>query len=429
LTVYVDDAATGMDNGNTWNDAYPNFASAVSAIAGEEVWVASTHDEIVSGAMDVDFTNGTALKPVIVLSMTTGDAYSSRGARIGGDSTSSGLILAGHVHYYGMKMATTAGDLQMNDDTFDNQLYDDCEFTIGDGANDRYFIHGNHSNTVCRNCTFNLFDQITFSNADGARAHWINCNFVQSAANQTELIFILERFCEATFDSCDLSDWDEILENTENYGKLTVRKCLLKSGFSLYTGAAAAGMRLINEGSHSDTSMSVRKLGLQELNDYYGTILSDLTRYRTGGATDGLQANAHCWSMTTTAESSEFYEALESPPLTRFVNPDASPSGTTLGIVTNTRMVAKGTPVALTTDSGSSWTGTGVGTLQKITHTLDSQDGATLTIFIASGATMNNDDFWVEIQEPTSVGGPVTVKCFLAKPSTVVYVDPRIDIA
>ena len=55
------------------------------------------------------------------------------------------------------------------------------------------------------------------------------------------------------------------------------------------------------------------------------------------------------------------------------------------------------TPTALTSDT-SSWTGTGVGTKQK-----------------------------VEVAISPTIAGTVTVRCYLAKPSTTVYVDPKIS--
>jgi hypothetical protein len=187
--------------------------------------------------------------------------------------------------------------------------------------------------------------------------------------------------------------------------------------------------RVLLEGC-TDGTISDPELGLTELSTYYGTVKSTLAKYRSGGADDGENVNSYSWEMATNTNALEQFGALESLPITRWVDPDTSPSGaTTQGTFTSTRMVLRGTPAALTTDSSSTWNGTGVGTKQKITHTLNNQDGATLTVYVASGATLNNDDFWIEVQEPDQVGGPITVKCFLANPSTTVYVDPKLEIA
>jgi hypothetical protein len=68
-----------------------------------------------------------------------------------------------------------------------------------------------------------------------------------------------------------------------------------------------------------------------------------------------------------------------------------------------------------------------VGTKQKIDHTME--NGSTLTCYVASSATLNDDDFWIEVMEPDQVGGPMAVRFCLAKPSTTVYVDPKLEVA
>jgi hypothetical protein len=169
-------------------------------------------------------------------------------------------------------------------------------------------------------------------------------------------------------------------------------------------------------------------LGLTELNTRLGTAKSTLARYRTGGADDGEQANAHSWEMAATASALEVFYPLVAMPLTVWTIPDASISGATAqGLNAHYRATPTATPAALTTDGTSTWNGTGVGTKQKITHTLS--NAATLTVYVASGGTLNNDDFWIEVSEPDQVGGPVTVICYLAKPSTTVYVDARLEIS
>jgi len=124
----------------------------------------------------------------------------------------------------------------------------------------------------------------------------------------------------------------------------------------------------------------------------------------------------------------EIFNPLDCPSIVRWIAPNGSISGATAkGIFTTTRCAIGATPTALTTDGTSTWNGSGVGTKQKIDHTLS--NGQTLTVYVASGGTLNNDDFWIEVSEPDQVGGPVTVRCFLAKPSTTVYVDPRLEVA
>jgi hypothetical protein len=141
-----------------------------------------------------------------------------------------------------------------------------------------------------------------------------------------------------------------------------------------------------------------------------------------------LQANAHSWAAVTNSSALEIYSPLEFPPIAAFVSPDASISGATAkGLRQSTRCAPRATPAALTTDGTSTWNGSGVGTKQKVSVTLS--NAQTLTVYVASGVTLNNDDFWIEVSEPDQVGGPVVVRCYLSVPSTTVYVDPLLEVA
>jgi hypothetical protein len=208
-----------------------------------------------------------------------------------------------------------------------------------------------------------------------------------------------------------------------------VRRCTLGTGGSRTTGTipGPGGMRASFEECAAGT-ISGTPLGLTEFVAYEGTAAHSLTRYRTGGADDGEQANPYSMEMTTNASALEIYNPLEVTLGSIWMGPDASISGaTSRGIVTSYRAGPLATPDNLTTDTVSTWTGTGTGTKQKIDHTLS--NGDTLTVYVASGVTLQNDEFWIEVSEPDQVAGLVTVKALLAKPSTTVYVDPKIEVA
>ena len=94
-------------------------------------------------------------------------------------------------------------------------------------------------------------------------------------------------------------------------------------------------------------------------------------------------------ASSSTLNDDDFWIEVESPSELSTATTQ-SKLRTTLGSITST-------PTALTSDT-STWTGTGVGTAQKI-----------------------------EVPISPTIAGTVTVRCYLAKPSTTVYVDPKLS--
>ena len=90
-------------------------------------------------------------------------------------------------------------------------------------------------------------------------------------------------------------------------------------------------------------------------------------------------------------------------------------------------MLIQADPAQIDTDTVSVWTGAPAFE-QEITHTLNNDNGATLTVFLVSSVQLDDDEFWIEVEEPDQVGGPIKVTAYLAKPSTIVYLDPKLQV-
>jgi hypothetical protein len=214
-----------------------------------------------------------------------------------------------------------------------------------------------------------------------------------------------------------------------NSRKLVFSRCLLASGAAIVTGTIdVPGFRV--ESYHCQIGTDSDPAYQMEINDSRGKIVTDTARYRTGGAKDSERTNPICWDMDTTVHSVRGYPGhpLVSPPITAWTDGDASTAHTyRIAIAsdatiqddefwvelegpndaaTNSQAVFQSSRVApltaaanLTTDGSSTWTGSGVGTKQ-----------------------------YVEVSYTPDKPGPVTVRCFLAKASDNVYVDPKIQI-
>ncbi len=78
-TIYVDDTATGANDGTSFADAFTSLASASVAVAGDIVLIASTHDELV----DFDFgTNLATDGEINYISVNSGTEAFEAGASI-----------------------------------------------------------------------------------------------------------------------------------------------------------------------------------------------------------------------------------------------------------------------------------------------------------------------------------------------------------
>jgi len=214
--------------------------------------------------------------------------------------------------------------------------------------------------------------------------------------------------------------------NSATYKGQTLFQCCKVHASLAQTSPTYRYSRVRFEGC-DDGTITVPPLGIHKDYQENGTISSTTVVYRTDGADDGEQANAYSWEMAADASALELYSCLDSSPITTWVeagaqditiyvasggtlndddfwievespNETASPNTTAMGQTNTTRAGFRDTPTALTTDSSSTWNGSGVGTKQEVTVSIT-----------------------------PAVAGPVTVRCFLAKPSTTVYVDPKIS--
>lgn len=447
--IFVRSGATGANNGTSWADAFTSFSSATAASAGDFVYVAEDHSQNYGVTTTVTFANGTPVSPIKILCVNHTTGLQTTGAVITcGAGAGRTLAINGHLYVNGLTV-TADSSLQLGvNSTIPPyaQTWEKCTVGILAGA-----LSGSALGVYCGatnipspgrtrfvNCTLDLSNGSNTAMALGVQG----CSTVDFSGGsilfKTGQVFLirmgssLNAYVGGT-PTCILEDLDlsalpgtitEWGTSTSWMGDLVVRRCKVPASLSI-GGTPQNRLQNVTFDNCSSGTITVPPLGLTAYFDFFGNVQADLSHFRTGGATDGLQANPYAWAMAASANALPIYGSLQTPPLAQWVaggsaitvtvyvasgvtldnsqfwieldGPDntASPNTTSKGFSASTRCDPLATPAALTTDTVSTWNGTGVGTKQK-----------------------------VSITYTPAVAGPLIVQAFLADASTTAYVDP-----
>ncbi len=435
--VYVSSSGSNTSPYETWAKAATSFPTGLTqaSTAGDTIYMDDTDTYVAGGAYNPDFAAGTNAKKIKLISSTFNTTTYNSGAAIAPGNFN--LTIAGAVEMYGMTLTSGNADVLVCDDPTEDQSYYNCTINAGSGAGDGVQVSG--SNLICRfvNCTLTV-DFVITSGGDNCDISFAGCN-IQSHGVGTALIIIVER-SRWFFETCDLTDWTTLVNATwERQASVTFRQCALRpAGVTLNSGTMEPGNFALLERSSVSTSLTIPVLGLQEYEDFYGTISTTTAIYRTAGAADGEQVNAYSYKMTADATNAlEFYSPLKTPWFTAWVDggsamtltfhigsgdaalddsdvwlemitPDESdPTTTTQADYRTSRTGSDidipldpvdplATPAALTSASSDTWQGSYGGTADIIAVTFT-----------------------------PAIAGPIKYRLCVAKPSAVVYFDPK----
>lgn len=422
-TYYVDDSAGGAGTGASWTDAWTSFWSITGLIAGDIVLVASTHNQN-SGAASQSLTlTGTTTSKISIISANTADDSPTVGATL---TTSSGFydfnLTFAEVYIYGVTF-NPGDDTNMNGGSGGQVEFESCTIdTQGTASSGPLLLCNSNDQTyIFNNCTINTQFEVGSNRQTRALVHGGSLTTGSDPA-----IDITNEASFIEFIGVDLSGCtgDLIDPNTTTPGNYVhFSQCRLNASYNIFTVDPPAGFVAMLDNC-STAAVTTQTLGY-ELHTIQGSTDVSTAKYRTGGGADGEQANPYSIELTcngnygqTRANSIYFtfnvIVADTATTLTAYVAHNAVGAGTAGALTdkelwmdvispheggtayangqfdtTYTKAIESATD--LTTDSGSTWNGTGVGTKQKLSVTIAPTNPGLVEVWIYFGPKNASD--------------------------------------
>ncbi len=433
------------DNGSTWALAKASLTGALAAAAaGDTIYVSQAHTESI-GVTTTWTTPGTLPAPVKIICVNDGaepPTALATGASIAQTATNINMTITGSFYAYGM--AFNAGQ-QFNvgptSSANEAHLFENCDIrTQNTGSIGEIVTSGTSAGQYTRliNCGFR------FSGANngmrlGHRTDIIGGSVLAGGTSPTNLIRPADlgrggSVFVSGFDFSNLaSTFNLVNGGSTGSGVITLRNCRLPtswSGAGISATITAAGLRLR---MHNTDAADTNYRFLEQ--DYAGSVRSETTVYRDGGATDGTTPIS--WRMASSANTSFPTQPLQSPDLPAVWNTTVGSSVTaTVEIVHDGASALNNDEIWLEVHylgTSGATLGVEVSDARAILASAAAQATSAATWTGDTGTGPNGSSTWNTLKlectfTPQEVGY-IQARVMLAKPSTTVFVDPKITVA
>ena len=440
----------GYSSGTTagWTFASPFFDYISTAMAaGDRLFCSSSGTETQSGAITATFP-GTCATPCQVLSVSDTAAPPTTlaaGATItssGNSVTLNGIASSAGLYVYGLTLNSYNTMALASNGNGGTAEFKGCTFNITATSVSTYLIQigtigaSSDGQVVCKSCAFSFASTDLGIAAGTANVAFENCSVSGS-------IYLMKYIGSGgrgggnvRFSGCDLSGLGASA-NLVNAGSLfggsfVIRNSRLPAAWSgsLVTGTFDGfGFRAAMH--NCDTGATNYRIAVQT---YAGTILSETTIVRTGGASDGTTALS--WKMASTTNAEYPLVPLESDEIVIWNDVTGTSQTATVEIVHDSQ--GAGTSGAFQNDE--IWLELqypGSATTPQSSFASDSKADvfATTADHPTSTATWTTTGLTTPVKQKLSVPFTAQQKGFLiakvkmAKASKTVYIDPKLTVA
>lgn len=429
------------DSGATWALAKATLAGAITgSAAGDTYYVSQVHAESTAGFVTLTFP-GTLASPNNVICANDA-AEPPTAVATSGTITATGsnnITLAGSAYIYGLTFisgtSTGAANLTVGNGDATAQTLERCELRVGTTSTTSRLFLGSNANANegylrLKDCV------LRFSNASQGVAIGQRLLFVDggsiSASGSAITTFVAtatSNGVDAVFSGVDLSAGASAMNllaaSQAAAGKVVFRNCKLPASWS---GSLLAGapvhMGFRAEMHNCDSTDTNYRLWVE---DYSGSIKSETTVVRTGGASDGTTALS--WRMVSTANAEYPLITLDSPEIARWNDTTGSAITVTVEIITDN----------VTLTDAECWLevqylGTSGFPLGLFVNDCKTDFLATATNQTTSSVSWTTTGLGTPVKQALSVTftpqekGYLQAVVKLAKASTTVYVDPLLTV-
>lgn len=436
MTKYVWSGAGGSNTGESWANAWTSIASASAAAAGEIVKVHKGHVQADSGssALTITLNNGTASNPVRIVSVDkdAGDVPSF-GAKLCNNTQAGGhCYLQGHgvIEDCVFDISFWSSELgcQLNDARFRLKR---CTLTIGS----RVWTVNSRSILDLIDCITTTGYVSSFGNS--SRVTIRGGTLTSTSSTNTFDVWSTNTLLVEGVDMSACSGVSQFLKSHESstaWVDVVIRNCTLPSGWTIAAVTSANPMMNIMLTDNAVGSISVPPLGITELNQRPARVSHTEAAYRIGGSDDGWQATPQSIRLVNNATGGSQLSPACTPWITRTVaaganqtltmyfasadtknnnevwmevlspNEIASPNTKAHYKFRETAFRSGDTPVAVSTDTDSTWTAPGI----------ESQ----VAVKQKTSVTIN-----------PAVGGLVRARLVFTKPSSTLYCDGTLGLS
>ena len=436
-TRFVDNGASATEDPyDTWDKAAVTFAIAITGAstnlaAGDDIHMAADHTETPSSP--VYAFPGTAAAPNRVISVTQGTTTYNKADNIQVDTSgTTDMTMSGHVKFYGTSFRI-ADDFILNSNAAEQIEFDDALIEL-DGTSALFNMNttGGQKRIRLKNTDVNFSGGGTGSafRIDNTIMEWRGGDLLHGGTQPTVLWGGFDEKSFLSVAGVNLSSITSALVDISDAGyniQAEFHHCPLGAGVALTNGSIAEVISRVLMSGCDDTSGNA--LFRFEYVDFYGSIVHDKDIFvTTGGASDGVTPIS--WKMVTTGNAKEFSEPLISPPIVVWVDSTGSKTFTVKLIWDSASDIQDDEAwlevefLEAAADPGSAFADDG---LANILATPADQANNTETWTGTSGFT-NENKIDLAVTATVNRVGPALCRVHLAKPSTTVYVDPKVTV-
>ena len=436
--IYVRNTdGSDADNGSTWALAKATLVGADAIdVAGDTVYVSSLHNQTQGATLTLSFA-GTYASPTKVLSVDDATGTITPGAEVS-TTNNFAIVMNGSVYCHGMTfiagIGSSSGTPLTIGSTASKSVFENCNIKVAATGSGQIY-HGNAASTIV--CILELINSNISLNATTSRFNlngqllWRGGAYVPLTNQPTALFTLNQRsYGPSLVEGVDLSALPStvnIVGNGAGMCQLLLRNCKLPASWSgSLVGVAITTPGFRVEMHNCDSIDTNYRLWIE---DYAGSIKSETTLVRTGGASDGT--TGYSFKMTTTASANSVVAPLVSPEIAIWNDTVGSSKTVTVEILHDS---------ATNLTDGEIWlevqylgtSGFPLGLFEsdaKADILATAADQATSSETWTTTGMTNPNKQKLSVTFTPQEKGYLQAKVYLAKASKTVYVDPKLTVA